>query len=577
MKIFNIKNLHLLKTISLAEIRTLIWLALGNILVSGGELFLFLLLQPFLGVFFSSKYSSVAPIEIRDLLPDNLQKWFQFSWQISSQQLQLYIVWGIVLAGLTRAVGTYLFNYYLQVFMLKVTEVLRKGLIKNVLRAPYLQIQKLAANEWMSRVLNDTRFLQMRGAEVLASFLRDSSRIFIVLVYLIGQNWRMTILIAAISPPLAWLMGRAGRLMSGYAEQFQRMLARMAQLLLEMRSRFEFIKAQKGEGFEVKRFAEYNEGYFKYMRRSLPIRSLFAPMIEWTGVMLICALVLMGFVSSEAGMSGRGFIAYFAVLAAGLKSIKNLAESITKYGETKGAVQEVVSFSEEMGKVSETMPKILLSEKVEILPSEIMIERVSVELGQAVVFAGQGVRLQRGRMVAIIGESGGGKSSFLRCLAGLIPPSHWQASVSWDQLVAASNFVSQVPFLFAGPLRENLFYGLEPAAMPVNSDAAEDILRALDLAEFIPLLADGDISRDKVSGGQLQRLTIARALLRQKSLLLFDEVTSALDLSTEERVVRVLQKIVREKNLFCFFVTHRHHVLPIFDEVWQVDGGKIMR
>src|SRR5690606_37349060 len=185
--------------------------------------------------------------------------------------------------------------------------------------------------------------------------------------------------------------------------------------------------------------------------------------------------------SGEGGMSGRGFIAYFAILAAGLKSIKNLAESITKYGETTGALNEVLSFSEEMAKVSPLPEAQVADSMLTPLPHEIKISEITVELGGVIVVEGKELTIPRGRMIAVVGESGGGKSSFLRCLAGLIPPNRWQGNTSWENLSSASNFVSQIPFLFSGPLIENLLYGVERSQ--VTREQIHELLRSLGLSD----------------------------------------------------------------------------------------------
>lgn len=567
----------------------------GNFLLVAGEGAIALLLKSLLFVFFSPGGTIGDSVDLASLLPGDLAKAVGAGWPVAPGTLKDIIVWGIVTASVARAGGNFLFNYKLQVFMLKVTERLRAVLVERILGSSYLQVQRLAPNEWMSRILNDTRFIQARGGEALASLIRDTSVLALVLIYLFAENWTATLAVAAAAPFIGRALGGAGRMMGRYAEAFQKQLAKMANLLSDMRLRSEFIKAQGGEGFERAHFAAFNQGYFEYMRRTLPLRSFFAPGVEWAGMLLFCGMVVAATLAWGPGSLDTGFVAYCIVLMRGVKSIKNLSENIIKAGEMTGAMKEVLSFAR-MFEANAGRPALSGGEErartavqVTARPPLVRIRKVTVAFAERPVVTLADMVLTPGRVIGLVGASGSGKSTWLRCLAGLIPPSEWDASQAWEDVVARGNFVSQSPFFFEGTLASNLAYG---AASPPSDAQARRVLDGLGLHAFSdtlngaigPALSDTggvpqeSLARNRFSGGELQRLTIARALLRGgRDILLLDEVTSALDIRTEELVTAYLREHVRARGLCCLVVTHRLEATGHFDELWRAEDGRIFQ
>jgi ABC-type multidrug transport system fused ATPase/permease subunit len=578
----------------------------GNLCVAIGEATLLLMLQPFLKVFFqggdvtssidllSQFPSSLKPI-LNALQPASLAG----PWLIDLPSLRNVVVVGILGAGLLRGVGLFLFNYHHQVFMLKLTERLRADLVKHLLFAPFLQIQQLAANQWMSRILNDTNYVRTRGGEAMASVLINGSRLLVFVPFLFWHSWFASLVLLCLAPFLALGLGKMGMAMQSYADSFQRQLANMAQGLLELRERFEFIKVQQGDEYERERFSGYNHQYFLFMKKTLAMRALFAPMIEWLGVLGICSLILFLVWMGQAASIDLTMINFAIVFAPLVKIVKNLVEAVAKAGEAAGALREVMQFTAASPLVDQRLAanagagqnETFRDQRPGQTPSEKKpgLGEGPIEIQQVkVTFAGQTVldlreaSFRRGSMIAIIGASGSGKSTLLRTLGGLVSPEIWSCSYSLKEVVSAGNFVSQTPFFFEGSLSENLRYGLSPQEIQLGASLAQmtALLDEMRLGNLKTLLSSSDasdwIGNRALSGGELQRLTIARALLRNKELLLCDEITSSLDLATELQVLQLLQRQVKQLNWYALVVTHRLQNLHLFAEVWRMDKGQII-
>lgn len=194
-------------------------------------------------------------------------------------------------------------------------------------------------------------------------------------------------------------------------------------------------------------------------------------------------------------------------------------------------------------------------------------------------------RAEKGDTIAFVGPSGAGKTTLVKLLAGLYRPQQGsilyngvnENSIDFDDLRKQIGFVTQDTQLFSGTIRENLLF--------VKPDASdEDILEALHKASAQNLLARAEKGVDtmigegglKLSGGEKQRLSIARSLLRQPRLLIFDEATSALDSLTEEAITRTIRQISGQRRQITVLIAHRLSTILHADRIYVLEKGAIV-
>jgi ATP-binding cassette subfamily B protein len=190
-----------------------------------------------------------------------------------------------------------------------------------------------------------------------------------------------------------------------------------------------------------------------------------------------------------------------------------------------------------------------------------------------------------GETIAFVGPSGAGKTTLVKLLVGLYPPQsgrilynhHPGAAVDLDHLRERIGFVTQDTQLFSGTIRENLLF-----VNPKATDA--ECLEVLQKAACQSLLARADKGLDtvigeggvKVSGGEKQRLSIARALLRHPDLLVFDEATSSLDSLTEEEITETIREVTLRKDLIAILIAHRLSTVMHADKIFVLERGRIV-
>ena len=194
-------------------------------------------------------------------------------------------------------------------------------------------------------------------------------------------------------------------------------------------------------------------------------------------------------------------------------------------------------------------------------------------------------QVKTGETIAFVGPSGSGKTTLVKLLLGLYRPQEGKilynnangADISFNQLRGQIGFVSQDTQLFAGTIKENLLF-----VNPTASD--EDLMEVLQQASCQNLLARAENGLDtligeggiKISGGEKQRLSIARALLRKPHLLIFDEATSALDSITEEEITKTIRKVSSKREQITILIAHRLSTILHADRIFVLEKGKIV-
>lgn len=560
----------------LRERATLARIAITLIILSAAQGLFLLLVGPFLKALFADPTAN-GLLPLSAILPDSLVTvWPQLGEQsISRQQLTRGVPLLMIVAGCIQAIATYSYQWQQSRLALKVAKEYREELFSAVLRKPYLELEQAAAGRWMSLIMNDVLYLQNRFSDILASFVRDGVTILACFLVLVVIHWPTAVILAILTPMVMGGMGKTGGRIARYTEDMQRHLGRIAAAVLDIRRRFTFIRAQHGEKREEERFATMNHAYYRSIRRSLFVRSAFAPTVEFLGFVIFAAFIfLVGKRWFLPGFQAAELIQFFAALGLLLRPLRNMGEQLGRFQETKGSLMQ--SFKVVMD--DRALQRTTRSHLPISITTPLFIEKINVTYGEKSVFLATDLALAPGRSIALVGPSGAGKTSFLRTLAGLITPKVWVSNNPQESLRFDSALVSQTPFLFSETIRANLIYGLaeqpndESIWRALEQAAVADVIRGMPEGLNTPIRA----IEGSVSGGQLQRLVIARAILRNSKLWLFDEATSALDAKSEQDIMRQTLDMCRSQGLILVAITHRTAMIPYFDEVWLIEQGRVV-
>ncbi|NRA66485.1 MAG: ABC transporter ATP-binding protein [Pseudobacteriovorax sp.] len=558
----------------------LVVISIALILLSLTQSLFILLLGPFFKVLFS--IGSSATVAVKELLPPLLFDSFPQlqTLEFSRDDVSWMIPLGLLLTVVIKGVATYYFQYYQQSIALHVAKRYRDRLFESILGRSFKKLEERSTGEWMSLLMNDVLFLQTRYSDFAAIVVKNSVLILAALLAVFLIQWQMALLFLLVTPFLGFVLGRIGNRISVYAELWQSQLSDMAKRILSLRLRFPFIVSQGGRAYESREFRQINQQYLHSINRSIPLRASFAPGLEWIGFLIFTVILW----SINRGHLGDDFgpgdlIQFLAAVGVLLRPMKAIGEQFSRFQETRGALSRgFKEFDEQPDKIAPVrqVEPATLDQKCSDLT--LNLDQVSVSYETTLAVAGENLTIRPGKTIAIVGPSGSGKSSLLKALVGLLEPNVWQGKLDWKSWRRSVAFVSQSPFFFSDSLRRNLTYGL-----PEGAVAETDIWKALAAVGLehtirsIPDQLESQVHaiQSNFSGGQVQRLVIARAILRDQPVIALDEATSAIDEEAEKDITRFLIDLSRSEYKSILFVTHRLASLDKFDEIWFVNHAKI--
>lgn len=559
----------------------LLRIVISLVFLSAAQSAFLLLIGPLFKALFTP--TSKSNLSFFQLLPKQSLSYFPNQWDfaLARSELAFAIPAAILLVSLIKAVASFVYQSEQQILTLHLGRRYREFLFSRLVKLPFLRIMQKAPGEWMSIVMNDVSYLQMRLSDLLTSLVRDGAMVLASLLSLFFIHLPTAILILFVSYPIMRKTGKTGKKISGFAERWQKDLGSMVQAALDLRKRFDFIRAQQGESFEEKQFFKKNNNYYRMIRGSIWMRSALAPTVEFLGFALF-ALVIAAIAHRIAGfrLEASELLQFFAALGILIRPLKNIGEQLSRYHETRGVLQQSLRTLEEVQTQQDQGAPVAVAPATSNLPQgdeEWRWHRLAVSPGSGFEVRGEQLSLKQGQSIALIGPSGAGKSTLIKTLAGLFPYKEWSASQSWDACARQATLVSQTPFLFSASIRDNLCYGLDHEVDEARLWAELEFVGLKQEFEAMGQSLDSPIHflQTPLSGGQMQRLTIARALLRQTQILLFDEVTSAIDPLAEEELTRKLIRRCQEESRFLFFITHRMSQLEYFDQVWFIEKGVV--
>lgn len=472
------------------------------------------------------------------------------------------------------------FRYLLSSVNQRFMERLRNEIHANLLSRNITMARALPTGEWMARVFNDI------GA--LSTFLRDVVRRLvgegIIVIGAIGMmfhlQWRLALVACLLVPPVALLLQRLGPAIRRHATAAQKSAAELSATLGEHLSGLSTIKGFQAESFERQRFECSNA-----RTRSEVMRSEWWAAMLMTLVWLVTGFGLLGIfwygthLSLSGAMTAGGLLA-FCIYAG------QTVEPLRRISEVHGILQRVIAAAERVYDVIDSASG--ESDGTVSLPvpvrGDLCLEGLHFRYrDEEPVLVGIDLRVGAGESVALVAASGGGKSTLASLLVRFITPQSGHirldgedvGSLRLAELRRAVCVVEQNPFIFSGPLIENIRYGSWQASLA----AIESAVTLTGMESMIASLSGGlnaaleEGGRD-LSGGQKQRIALARAIVRDPALLVLDEVTSALDSESEAQIFAQLDPWLRKRTVLAF--SHRLSVVSRFQRVIVLDRGRVV-
>ena len=500
---------------------------------------------------------------------------------INGDESQLVIIPLIMIAIFcVLAVSTYLQHFTIRAVGFRVVTDIQKHLYRRLIRADLRFFHLETVGEFISRFLTDTVVLREALATTTVALCKDMLTAVFLIVVMFTKDWQMALIASLILPATALPMLRIGRLSRKSSEGIQQTSGSLSSFLDDTLSGVRQVKAYGREAYEVERGSQVMDARENMFIKNLRARSLITPLIEVFVGVAIAAIIYFGGHRVLAGNMTPG--EFFAFLTALLM----MAQPIRRLGKLTAALQSGLAAADRLFQSIDGLPEIedrSNGRELKVDRGEVRFRDVHFAYPDGTA-ALRGISLdcQPGETIALVGGSGGGKSTILNLTARFYDTSSGTVEIDGqpvDQVSAASlraamGFVGQDTALFDDTIRANIAYGRPDA----TSDQIEAAAIAANAHGFIQNLPQGyetvvGAAGFRLSGGQRQRIAIARAMLRDAPILLLDEATSALDTESERKVQAALARLAKGRSTI--MVAHRLTTVVNADRIYVIEDGQV--
>ncbi|MBM4272374.1 MAG: lipid A export permease/ATP-binding protein MsbA [Deltaproteobacteria bacterium] len=462
----------------------------------------------------------------------------------------------------------------------RVVTDLRNELYDHIQRQSLAFFTNHPTGTLMSRITNDVGLIQGAVSEAVTSLFKDSFTIVGLIILIFYRDWKLAIIAMFVFPLTIYPIAKFGTMMRNVATRTQVTMGSLTSLLQETISGTRIVKAFGMEEYEGKRFAKENEDLFKLFMKSVSIRAISSPLMEFLGGVAIAIIVLYGGYEVLRGNSTPGN--FFSFLTA----LIMLYEPVKRLTNVNNTIQQGVAGAERVFGIIDTVPDIRNEPDAMDLPKisqDIDIKNVTFCYNETPVLKNINLSIRAGEVVAFVGMSGGGKTTLVNLIprfydvkeGQILIDGHDIRHVTIGSLRGQIGIVTQQTILFNDTVRNNIAYGSIE-----KSD--EDIVRAAQAAnahDFIMNLPDGYNSvigelGTKLSGGERQRISIARALLKNAPILILDEATSSLDTEAEMEVQDALETLMKGRTTL--IIAHRLSTIRNAHRIIVLANGEIV-
>ena len=473
-------------------------------------------------------------------------------------------------------------DYYVNVITQKLGAKIYSDGLAHSLELPYSVFEDQRSGETLGilqKVRTDTEKLITALINTVFTSLVGVTFVF---VYAINIHWSIAVVYVSVIPVLGVISSVLSKKIKIVQKTIVSETTALAGSTTESLRNIELVKSLGLSSQEIKRLSNTTDKILKLeLKKVKYVRSI--SFIQGTLVNLLrnMILLLMLYLIFAGRISVGEFFSLFIYSFFIFGPLQELGNIINVYRETE------VSLDNFRGILSTPKEKKPLKPEILGRINSLKFNSVSFKHQSANRYALENISFetQKGQTIAFVGPSGSGKTTLVKLLVGLYHPASGQVlyndipgtAIDLDELREKIGFVTQDTQLFSGNIRENLLF-----VRPNASD--EDCLRVLQKAACQNLLARADKGLDtvigeggvKVSGGEKQRLSIARALLREPNILVFDEATSSLDSITEEEITETIRDVSVIQDHITILIAHRLSTIMHADKIFVLEKGHII-
>jgi len=489
----------------------------------------------------------------------------------------------LILVGLylVSALFSYIQGWIMSGVSMDLTYRFRKDISEKINRMPLKYFDGTNQGEVLSRVTNDVDTVSQTLNQSLTQIITSLTTLIGVLVMMLSISWLMTLIALLIMPASLALIGFVIKKSQKYFKQQQDYLGHVNGHVEEMYGGHIVMKAFNGEAKSVEKFDEYNNTLFDSAWKSQFLSGMMMPIMNLMGnIGYVGICVLGGWMAIRNAITVGDIQAFIQYVRSFMQPVQQIANISNVLQQTAAAAERVFEFLDEQEEIPET------SEPVELQKVEGRVEFRNVHFGynpDRIIINDFCASVDAGQKIAIVGPTGAGKTTMVKLLmrfydvnsGAILVDGHDVRDFTRQDLRRMFAMVLQDAWLFNGTIMENIRYGCEGA----TDDEVIRAARAAHVDHFVRTLPDGynmviNEETTNISQGQMQLMTIARAVLANPKILILDEATSSVDTRTEVLIQKAMDELM--KNRTSFIIAHRLSTIRNADLILVMKNGDIV-
>lgn len=549
------------------------------------SLFSLVMIGPFLQILFGLQEITTSQVPF-ELTKESIEHNFNFLLsQLIEQQgkpAALLFVSGLaVVLFFLKTANIYLANYFMAPLRNGVVRDIRNRIYRKVVDLPLSYHTRERKGDIMARLTQDVQEVEWSVMASLEKFFRDPLNILIFLIGMVVMSPKLTLIVLALLPVSGLLIGTVGKNLRKTSAKSQVQMGVLMSILEETLSGLRIIKGFNAGAWSEKRFREENQVFTRIMNTITRRRDLASPLSEFLGSIVVVGLMMIGgnlVLQGQGGLNASSFIAYIAIFSQILNPAKSLSTAYYHLNKGLASIDRI----NQVLNAPVTIVDSAHAVEVGGFKESIEFRNVSFAYGEQPVIQQISLTIHKGETIALVGPSGSGKSTLADLLArfyevqegAVLIDGQDVRTIRTQSLRNLIGIVPQDPMLFNDSIGANIAFGDDHPDEQAICEAAK-VAHAWD---FIQQTDQGLATRlgdrgGTVSGGQRQRLCLARAVYRNPPILILDEATSSLDSESEKLVQESLQDLMRNRTTIV--IAHRLSTIQNADRIYVIREGRI--